>query len=59
MSAPDTNIDKQTRRHRPSLWAIAAVVTFVAIAAAIALTRETPLVEDQAAPSMEAAPVTQ
>lgn len=25
MSAPNTNIDKQTRRHRPALWGIGAV----------------------------------
>ncbi len=28
MSAPDTNIDTQTKRHRPSLVGIAAVVFF-------------------------------
>jgi hypothetical protein len=29
MSAPDVNIEKQARRHRPALWAIAATVTVI------------------------------
>lgn len=31
MSAPQTNVEKQTKRHRPSLWGIAAVCGFAAI----------------------------
>ena len=31
MSAPDTNIEKQTRRHKPVLYVIGAVVVFAAI----------------------------
>lgn len=31
MSAPDTNINKQTDRHRPSLFGIGASLTFVAL----------------------------
>ena len=36
MSAPDTNIEKQTRRHSPALWGIgivlAAIIAFVFLA---------------------------
>lgn len=32
MSAPKTNIPKQTRRHRPALIGIAAAVAFAALA---------------------------
>ncbi|MCR9156518.1 MAG: hypothetical protein NXH80_04660 [Rhodobacteraceae bacterium] len=31
MSAPSTNIDKQTKRHRPAIWGMIAVAVFVAI----------------------------
>ena len=31
MSAPDTNVEKQTRRHRPSLGGIAFAVAVAAI----------------------------
>ncbi len=31
MSAPDTNVEKQKRRHKPALLAIGAVVAFAAI----------------------------
>ncbi|WP_425092146.1 hypothetical protein [Tropicimonas sp. S265A] len=37
MSAPDTNIEKQAKRHKPSLWgmAVAAMVPLVVIVAAL------------------------
>tara|TARA_R110002124_G_scaffold202170_1_gene368695 strand:- start:533 stop:781 length:249 start_codon:yes stop_codon:yes gene_type:complete len=28
MSAPDTNVDKQEKRHRPSLWGIRGAMIF-------------------------------
>ena len=31
MSAPDTNIEKQNKRHRPSLIGIGAVVAFAGV----------------------------
>lgn len=31
MSAPDTNIEKQSNRHRPSLLGIGAALGFVAV----------------------------
>jgi hypothetical protein len=31
MSAPNTNVEKQKRRHWPVLWGIGAVVVFAAI----------------------------
>ena len=31
MSAPDTNIEKQTRRHKPVLIGVAAVVALVVV----------------------------
>ena len=31
MTPPDTNLEKQTRRHRPALYAIAFVVFFAAL----------------------------
>ncbi|MCF6445874.1 solute carrier organic anion transporter [Nereida sp. MMG025] len=31
MSAPDTNVEKQTKRHRPSLVGIGAVLAFAAL----------------------------
>lgn len=38
MSPPDTNIEKQERRHRPALLGIAISLAFVAILAFIFLT---------------------
>lgn len=31
MSAPSTNVDKQSKRHRPVIWAFVAVAIFVAV----------------------------
>ena len=31
MSAPSTNVDKQSKRHRPVIWAFIAVGVFVAV----------------------------
>lgn len=31
MSAPNTNIEKQTRRHKPALYGLVAVVGFGAV----------------------------
>lgn len=31
MSAPQTNVEKQTKRHRPALWGMAAVVVFASV----------------------------
>jgi hypothetical protein len=51
MSAPDTNLDKQARRHRPAIWGISIALVIAVIVAAFALTRDEPLSEDQAAPA--------
>lgn len=37
MSAPDTNVDKQVKRHKPSLQGIAAAL-FLALAALVVIT---------------------
>ena len=47
MSAPDTNIEKQTKRHRPALWAIGAVIVFGAI---VFLSMVSTAVDDEDAP---------
>lgn len=31
MSAPSTNVEQQSKRHRPAIWGIAAAGVFVAI----------------------------
>lgn len=31
MSAPSTNIEKQSKRHRPALWGILAAIVFAAV----------------------------
>ncbi|WP_439123966.1 hypothetical protein [Marivita sp.] len=31
MSAPSTNIEKQSKRHRPAIWAMIAVGIFAAV----------------------------
>ncbi|WP_299788580.1 hypothetical protein [uncultured Marivita sp.] len=31
MSAPSTNVDKQSKRHRPVIWGFIAVAIFVAV----------------------------
>ncbi|MCR9108863.1 hypothetical protein [Marivita sp. XM-24bin2] len=31
MSAPSTNVEKQTKRHRPAIWGIVAAIVFAAI----------------------------
>lgn len=54
MSAPQTNVDKQTRRHKPAIWGISTALVIAAVAAVFALTRSEPLVEDQAAPNVVA-----
>ena len=51
MSAPNTNVEKQARRHRWSIWGISIALAAAVIVGTIALTRQEPLVEDQAAPS--------
>ena len=59
MSAPETNVNKQARRHKPALWGIAIALGIAAVAAFVALTSDEPLAEDQAAPSRVADPPTQ
>lgn len=31
MSAPETNIEKQSKRHRPALWGMVAAAVFAAL----------------------------
>ena len=31
MSAPSTNVEKQSKRHRPAIWGMAAVGVFAAV----------------------------
>ncbi len=52
MSAPDTNVTRQARRHKAALWGIAIALGNAAVAAFVALTSDQPLAEDQAAPSV-------
>lgn len=52
MSAPDTNIAKQTRRHRPALYGIAAAVVIAAGAAVVFFGSEDLTPEEQAAPAL-------
>jgi hypothetical protein len=59
MSAPDTNVTKQARRHKPALWGIAIALGIAAVAAVVALTSNEPLAEDQAAPAVSAPAATQ
>lgn len=58
MSAPDTDISKQSRRHRPALWGMAAAVCFAAIAFVVYLALladpDTSLVENDATVTQEA-----
>jgi hypothetical protein len=50
MSAPDTNIERQTRQHRSPLVGIAIAIGFtVIVAAGVAMWRGVPL-DEQAAP---------
>ncbi|WP_044007037.1 hypothetical protein [Jannaschia sp. CCS1] len=49
MSAPDTNIERQTHRHKWSLWGIGIAVTAAAIFAAIALLSDNVPADEQAA----------
>lgn len=55
MSAPDTNLDRQKRRHRFALIAIAAAVVF-GLLVFLGATNEA--VDDVAAPPAETDPVT-
>lgn len=63
MSAPNTNTEKQTRRHRPSLAGIAVAVGFAALALIVFLTFVTDpddtLVEDDAVATGEEGTVTE
>ena len=56
MSAPDTNIEKQKRRHFGPLWGIALVLA-VAGVAIFAVPLWSPEVEDEAAAEIGVAPV--
>ena len=49
MSAPDTNLDRQARRHKPALWGIAIAVGAAAIFAVIALLSDGVPADEQAA----------
>lgn len=56
MSAPDTEVEKQTRRHRPSLVGIAlAVIAAIVAVAVFSLWDPVPRGE-QAAPALAPAP---
>ena len=49
MSAPDTNLERQTRRHKPSLWGITAVLALAATFAVVAMMSEGVPADEQAA----------
>ena len=49
MSAPDTNIERQTRRHKPSLWGIGIALAAAAVFAITALLSEGVPADQQAA----------
>ncbi|MEX3016148.1 hypothetical protein [Gymnodinialimonas hymeniacidonis] len=49
MSAPDTNLDRQARRHKPALWGIAIAVGAAAIFAITAFLVEGVPADEQAA----------
>ncbi|GAB5448007.1 hypothetical protein [Gymnodinialimonas sp.] len=59
MSAPDTNLDRQARRHKPSLWGIAMAVGAAALFAITALLVEGVPADEQAAGIPEASATTQ
>ncbi len=59
MSAPDTNLDRQARRHKPSLWGIAIAVGAAAIFAVTAFLLDGVPADDQAAGIPEATVATQ
>ncbi|MEE4189529.1 MAG: hypothetical protein V2I76_13940 [Roseobacter sp.] len=48
MSAPDTNPEKQVKRHKPSLWGIALAALIPAVIAVIAIGWGEDLAEDDA-----------
>ncbi len=49
MSAPETNVERQTRRHRPALIGIGLAVAAAVIFAFVAFTSEGVPADDQAA----------
>ncbi|PPB80970.1 hypothetical protein LV82_01703 [Albidovulum inexpectatum] len=59
MTPPDTNPQRQVRRHRPSVWAITAAIVGVVLIAIVILgiypsgevTRDAPLAETGASPA--------
>ncbi|WP_224816396.1 hypothetical protein [Hasllibacter sp. MH4015] len=51
MSAPDTNIERQTKRHTPSIWGISIALIAAAIAAVFFMMWTGTEGEDQAAPA--------
>ncbi len=59
MSAPDTNLDRQARRHKPSLWGIAMAVGAAALFAITAFLVEGVPADEQAAGVPEASATTQ
>ncbi|RFP86840.1 hypothetical protein DZK27_13455 [Rhodobacteraceae bacterium 63075] len=61
MSPPDTNIEKQERRHRPALWgiAIAVVIALVFVATRTVMTVENADEESQVETGSEMAPATE
>lgn len=61
MSPPDTNLEKQERRHRPALWgiAIAVVIALVFVATRTVMTVENADEESQVETGSEMAPATE
>lgn len=49
MAAPDTNVERQARRHRPALWGISAALVLAAIFAVVALVSDGVPADEQAA----------
>jgi hypothetical protein len=51
MSAPDTNVEKQARRHKPALYGIALAVLVAVVAIIVFATSDGLNPADQAAPA--------
>lgn len=49
MSAPDTNVERQTRRHKASLWGIGIAVAAAAVFAVVAMLSDGVPADEQAA----------
>ena len=59
MSAPDTNVERQTRKHKPALLGMAAAAVIAVIAAIVALNWQGVPADEQAGSGPEAVEATQ